>query len=87
MFDCLIRRKGTFPQWRYTFTMLEVVIIESSPNKWEWRVCDSGGRPIKVGWRKTRKDAKYQGEGALFNLLASGWKTPSKKNGASRGES
>lgn len=38
-----------------------------------------------VGWQKSRKDAKYQGEGALFRLLASGWKTPSKKTAPGRG--
>jgi hypothetical protein len=27
------------------------------------------------GWERTRAAAKYQGERALFMLLASGWKT------------
>jgi hypothetical protein len=31
---------------------------------------------IEAGWQKPRADAKRQGEGALFRLLASGWKTP-----------
>jgi hypothetical protein len=83
----LIRRKDMFPQWRYAFAMFEVVITEHSFTEWEWRVCDRSGRPIMVGWQKCRKDAKYQGEGALFRLLASGWKTPSKRNGPRPGES
>ena len=65
--------------------MLEVKIIECGPTEWEWRVCQVGGSCIEAGWQKTRADAKCQGEGALFLLLASGWKTPSIGYGARRG--
>jgi hypothetical protein len=33
--------------------MLEVVIIERSPIKWEWQVCDRHGATITHGWEKT----------------------------------
>ena len=54
--------------------MFEVVIINRSPNRWEWLVYNRE-IPIVEGWEKTRAAAKYQGERALFMLLASGWKT------------
>jgi hypothetical protein len=50
--------------------MLEVVIIERRRTKWIWKVCNSAGIPIMRGWEKTRKGARYQGNRALFLLLA-----------------
>jgi hypothetical protein len=37
--------------------MLEVVIIERSPIKWEWQVCDRHGATIIHGWEKNRRAA------------------------------
>ena len=54
--------------------MFEVVIINRSPNRWEWLVYNRDGIPIMQGWGRTRAAAKYQGERALFILLASGWR-------------
>jgi hypothetical protein len=67
--------------------MFEVIIAECecSPAEWEWRVCDTSGRPLMVGWQKSRKDAKYEGERALFNLLAFGGNIPLRKIGPIRG--
>jgi hypothetical protein len=65
--------------------MLEVKITECGPTEWEWRVCNVSGQCIEAGWQRTRADAKRQAEGALFRLLASGWKTPSIGYGARRG--
>jgi hypothetical protein len=67
--------------------MFEVTITECerSPTEWEWRVSDTSGRPLMVGWQKSRNDAKYEGERALFNLLASGLNTPLRKTGPIRG--
>jgi hypothetical protein len=53
--------------------VLNVVIIERSPNKWEWRVCDRRGTTIISGFERTRQAAKYAGDRALFGLLVSGW--------------
>ena len=53
--------------------MFEVAIINRSPNRWEWLVYN--GIPIVEGWERTRAAAKYQGERAVFMLLASDWKT------------
>jgi hypothetical protein len=53
--------------------MLEVVIFERSPSKWEWRVFDRHGTTIINGFEGTRRAAKYKGDRALFILLASGW--------------
>jgi hypothetical protein len=50
--------------------MLEVVVIQRRPTKWTWQVCNAAGTPIMTGWEKTRRAAKYQGDRALFLLLA-----------------
>ncbi len=52
--------------------LLEVLITELSPTKWEWRVCDRYGTTIMGGFESTRPAAKYRGNRALFLLLASG---------------
>jgi hypothetical protein len=65
--------------------MLEVKIIECGPAEWEWRVCHVSGQCIEVRWENTRAEAKRQGEGALFRLLAYGWETPSIGYGTRRG--
>jgi hypothetical protein len=61
--------------------MLEVIITkcECSPTEWEWRVCDASGLALMLGWQKSRTDAKYEGEKALFNLLASDGNIPLRK--------
>jgi len=53
--------------------VLEVVITELSPNKWEWRLYDRHGTTMMNGFEGTRRAAKYSGDRALFMLLASGW--------------
>jgi hypothetical protein len=58
--------------WRYAFQMFEVVIIERGPTLWEWQVCKSEGVRVMEGRAKTRAEAKYQGNRALFSLLAGG---------------
>jgi hypothetical protein len=67
--------------------MFEVIITkcDCTPAEWEWRVCDARGLPLKLGWQKNRTDARYEGERALFNLLASGGKFPLGKTGPIRG--
>jgi len=53
--------------------VLEVLITELSPAKWEWRVCDRYGTAIVGGFESTRPAAKYRGYRALFHLLAFSW--------------
>jgi len=53
--------------------LFEVQIVERSPTKWEWRVCDRYGTTIVGGFESTQLAAKYRGNRALFLLLASGW--------------
>ena len=50
--------------------MFEVFIIERGPTHWEWQVQDREGVPITNGREKSRANAKYQGNRALFSLLA-----------------
>jgi hypothetical protein len=50
--------------------LLEVLITELSPTRWEWRVCDRYGTTIVGGFESTRPAAKYRGYRALFRLLA-----------------
>jgi hypothetical protein len=68
----LIDRKAKLIAARYASTMFEVVIIKRSPLKWEWQVCDREGNAIMQGWEHTRHAAKYNGDRALFLLLAAG---------------
>ena len=67
--------------------MFEVIITkcECSPSEWEWRVCDASGQPLVLGWQKSRTDAKYEGEKALFDLLASDRNIPLRKSRPIRG--
>jgi hypothetical protein len=58
---------------------------ECSPTESEWRVCDTCGQPLMLGWQKSRTDAKHEGERALFKLLASGGNIPLRKSGPIRG--
>jgi hypothetical protein len=53
--------------------VLEVLITERCPTKWEWRVCDRQGATIMNGGESTRRAAKYRGYRALFYLLGFGW--------------
>jgi hypothetical protein len=54
--------------------VLEVLITERSPTKWEWRVCDCQGTTIMGGFERTRPAAKYRGNRALFLLLSTAWR-------------
>lgn len=42
-------------------TLLEVLITELRPSKWEWEVCDRYGTTIMGGFERTRPAAKYRG--------------------------
>jgi len=50
--------------------MLEVVIKKRGRSRWEWRILDSSGLAVMSGWESSRPAAKYQGERAMFLLLA-----------------
>jgi hypothetical protein len=52
--------------------VLEVLITERRPTKWEWRVCDRYGT-IMGGFESTRPAARYRGNRALFLLLSTRW--------------
>jgi hypothetical protein len=49
--------------------MLEVVIRNHSPTKWEWQLRDDRGNVISHGREKTRAAAQYKGACALFHAL------------------
>jgi len=49
--------------------MLEVVLAKRGRARWEWRVLDSSGQTIMGASEISRREAKYQGERALFLLL------------------
>jgi hypothetical protein len=71
------------------FTMFKLIITECGGRltEWQWCVCDSSDRPLKVGWKRTREEARHEAERALFNLLASGVTISAKKNIPPRGHS
>ena len=50
--------------------MLEVVLIDRRRRGWEWHVRDQSGDTLVAGREKTRQAAKYAGDRALFQLLA-----------------
>jgi hypothetical protein len=50
--------------------MLEVLIGKRRRSTWEWRVLGSSGQTIMSGRENNRPAAKYQGEQAMFLLLA-----------------
>jgi hypothetical protein len=62
-------------------TVFEVVIIERGPTHWEWQVCKSDGVLLMQGRAKTRAEAKYQDNRALFSLLAGGSRPMSRPKG------
>jgi hypothetical protein len=49
--------------------MLEVVLTKRG-RRWEWRVLDLSGKTLLGGRENSRPEAKYQGERALFQMLA-----------------
>jgi len=52
--------------------MLEVAIAAHGLLNWEWQVLD-GTDLIRSGFKKTRSEAKHEGESAMFEILATGW--------------
>ena len=54
--------------------MFEVVIVQRGATRWEWQVWNRDGVQMMQGREKTRAEARYQGNRALFSLLAIGWR-------------
>jgi hypothetical protein len=67
---------------RHDFPMFKLIITEcrGNPPDWEWCVCDISDQPLRVGWKRTREEARHEAESALFDLLASGGNIARKKN-------
>jgi hypothetical protein len=57
-----------------TQTLLETVVRQSGPSKWEWEVLSEGSFQVMHGSRETKKEAVSEAESAMFLLLAAGWK-------------
>ena len=72
---------------RHDFPMFKLIITEcrGNPPDWEWCVCDISDQPLRVGWKRTREEARHEAESALFDLLASGGNIARKKNIPPRG--
>ena len=54
--------------------MLEIDLKQSG-TRWEWQVRDRSGAILMGGTENTRLEARYRCYGALFLLLARGWKS------------
>ena len=54
------------------------VTLEKRGRGWWWRVQDRAEKAIMAGGEKSRSEAKYQGERALFLLLITGAIGPSQ---------
>ena len=50
--------------------MFEVVLTKRGRSRWDWRVLDPSGKVVMGGREYSRPEVKYQGERALFLLLA-----------------
>lgn len=50
--------------------MFEVVLTRRGRSRWDWRVVQPSGKVVMGGREYSRPEAKYQGERALFLLLA-----------------
>jgi hypothetical protein len=50
--------------------MFEVVLTKRGRSRWDWRVLGPSGEVVMGGRENSRPAAKYQGERALFLLLA-----------------
>jgi len=57
---------------KYRSRMLEVVVTADQPPRWEWQV-RSNGTMIANGFADEREKAKFEGNSAMFLLLAAGW--------------
>jgi hypothetical protein len=57
---------------KYRSRMLEVVVTADQPPRWEWQV-RSNGTMIANGFADEREKAKFEGNRAMFLLLAAGW--------------
>ena len=75
----ILIRHGAF-LLRHHSPMFKLILTEcrGNPPDWEWCVCDISDRPLKVGWKRTREEARHEAESALSNLLASGGNIPRK---------
>jgi len=50
--------------------MLEVVLTDRGRRGWDWQIRDQSGKTVTAGREKTRQTAWYEGNRALFQLLA-----------------
>jgi hypothetical protein len=68
--------------------MKEVIVIKRR-RAWEWQLRDQSGILIMGGREKSRPAARYQGNRALFMVLATSWRQSepeASRQSASRGE-
>jgi hypothetical protein len=59
--------------------MLEVLLVDQGRRGWAWEIRDQSGTTLLRGKTKARQEAKYQRDRALFQLLATGWKSSGQK--------
>jgi hypothetical protein len=52
--------------------MLEVSVTPDRPPRWEWQV-SFNGEMIANGFENGRTEAQFEGNNAMFLLLAAGW--------------
>ncbi len=56
----------------YQANLLEVVVTQRTKNCWEWHVT-AGDEVFIFGLEKTQLAARYAGNDAMFQIMASGW--------------
>jgi hypothetical protein len=62
-----------------TQTVLETVVRQSGPSKWDWEVLFDGRYPMMHGFKDPKEEAASEAENGMVLLLAAGWEpqTPS----------
>jgi hypothetical protein len=60
-----------FPIEKYRSSMLEVSVTHQPPH-WEWQVTFNG-EMMANGFEREQIAARFEGNNAMFRLLAAGW--------------
>jgi hypothetical protein len=60
-----------FPMEKYRSSMLEVSVTHQPPH-WEWQVTFNG-EMMANGFEREQIAARFEGNNAMFRLLAAGW--------------
>jgi len=64
-----VRRMQKRSREQHQISVFDVVLLARG-RLWQWRVCDPAGKAVMQGRERTRAEARYRAEKALFLLLS-----------------